>query len=111
MLRHGHNPDFILEAVSSWIPKNSEEYINWSDTYRGIAISSALGTVLDLIITSSYTTKFSSHLQLLLTLSHPRCAAALKEITFHSIKRDSNVYVCSLDATKVFDKVKFVKLF
>ena len=49
MLHHGHNPDYILEAVISSIPKNSKGDINSSDNYRGIALSSDLGKVLDLI--------------------------------------------------------------
>ena len=60
MLHHGHNPDYILEAVISSIPKNSKEDINSSDDYRGIALSSALGKVLDLIILSRYTSNLSS---------------------------------------------------
>ena len=39
------------------------------------------------------------------------CTADLKEIISHYTKRASNVYMCSLDATKAFDKVNFVILF
>ena len=39
------------------------------------------------------------------------CTSALKEIISHYTKRASNVYMCSLDATKAFDKVNFVNLF
>ena len=39
------------------------------------------------------------------------CTAALKEIIPHYTKRASNVYMCSLDAAKTFDKVNFVKVF
>ena len=46
MLHHGHNPDYILEAVISSIPKDTKGGINSSDNYRGIALSSALGKVL-----------------------------------------------------------------
>ena len=38
------------------------------------------------------------------------CTAALKESIYYT-KRASNVYMCSLDAIKAFDKVNFVKLF
>ena len=39
------------------------------------------------------------------------CISALKEIISHYTKRASNVYMCSLDATKAFDEVNFVKIF
>ena len=48
MLHHGHIAAYILEAVIYSIPKNSKGDINSSDNYRGIALSSALGIVLDL---------------------------------------------------------------
>ena len=108
MLHHGHNPDYILEAVISSIPKNSKGDINSSDNYRGIALSSALGKVLDLIILSRYTSNLSSSdLRFAFKAKHSTVmfTSALKEIISHYTKRASNVYMCSLDATKAFDKV------
>ena len=98
----------------SSIPKNSKGDINLSDNYRGIALSSALGKVLDLIILSRYTSNLSSSdLQFAFKAKHSTvmCISALKEIISHYTKQASNVYMCSLDATKAFDKVNFVKLF
>ena len=58
-LHQSHNPDYILEAVIS-ITKNSKGDINSSDNYRDIALYSAFGKVLDLIILSRYTSNLSS---------------------------------------------------
>ena len=54
MLRHGHNPDYIMEAIISSIPKNANSHISDSENYRGIALSSAIGKVLDIIIMNRY---------------------------------------------------------
>ena len=63
--------DYILEAVISSIPKNSKGDINPSDNYRGIALCSALGKVLDLIILSRYTSNLSfSDLQFVFKVKH-----------------------------------------
>ena len=114
MLHHGHNPDYILEAVISSIPKNSKGDVNSSDNYRGIALSSALGKVLDFIILSRFTSNLSSSdSQVAFKAKHSTvmCTAALKKIISHYTKRASNMYMCSLVATKAFDKVNLVKLF
>ena len=97
MLHHGHNPDYILEAVISSIPKDSKGDINSSANYRGIALSSALGKVLDLIILSRYTSNLSSSdLQFAFKAKHSTvmCTSALKEIISHYTKRASNVHMC-----------------
>ena len=114
MLHHGYSPDYILEAVISSIPKNSKGDINSSDNYRGNALCSALGKVLDLIILSRYTSNLSfSDLQFAFKVNHSTvmCTSSLQEMISHYTKRASNVYMCSLDAIKAFDKVNFVKLF
>ena len=95
----------------------ADKLLGGNDNYdndRGIALSSALGKVLDLISLSRYTSNLSSSdLQFAFKAMHSTvmCTSALKEIISHYIKRASNVYMCSLDATKAFDKVNFVKLF
>ena len=39
------------------------------------------------------------------------CSLVFHEIINHYLKNGSNVYSCLLDATKVFDKVHYGKLF
>lgn len=114
MLRHGYNPEYILEAVISSIPKNIRGDISSSENYRGIALASALGKILDIIIMKRYKQNLSSDdLQFAFKDKHSTvmCTAALKEIVSHYTTRGSNLYLCSLDATKAFDKVNFVKMF
>ena len=102
------SPGFV--AFADKLLRGNDNY----DNYRGIALSSALGKVLDLFILSRYTSNLSSNdLQFAFKAKHSTvmCTSALKEIISHYTKRASNVYMCSLDATKAFDKVNFVKLF
>ena len=114
MLRHGHNPDCIMEAIISSIPKNANGQISDSENYRGIALSSAIGKVLDIIIMNRYSNELmSSNLQFSFKPKHSTvmCTAAMREIFSHYTSRSSRVYMCALDATKAFDKVNFPKLF
>ena len=49
MLSHGFTPEDMIWAVITSIPKNVKESIICSENYRGIALSSILGKVFDLI--------------------------------------------------------------
>ena len=114
MLRHGHNPDYIMEAIISSIPKNANGHTSDSENYRGIALSSAIGKVLDIIIMNRYSNELmSSDVQFSFKPKHSTvmCTAAMREIVSHYTSRSSRVYMCALDATKAFDKVNFPKLF
>ena len=114
MLRHGYNPDYMLEAIISSIPKNRKESLNCSENYRGIAMCSALCNVFDSIIIKRYYDQLMSNdLQFSFKVKHSTvtCTATLKEIASHYNAKGSQVFMCMLDATKAFDKVDFVKLF
>ena len=114
MLRHGYNPDYMLEAIISSIPKNRKESLNCSENYRGIALCSALCKVFDSIIIKRYYDQLMSNdLQFSFKAKHSTvmCTATLKEIASHYNAKGSQVFMCMLDATKAFDKVDFVKLF
>ena len=114
MLRHGYNPEYMLEAIISSIPKNAKESIQCSENYRGIALRSALSKVFDNIIIQRFSDKLmSSDMQLSFKAQHSTvmCTCAVKEIAAHYSEKRSNLYVCLLDASKAFDKVNFVKLF
>ena len=49
MLRHGYVPKAMLLSTITPIPKNRRKSLNDSNNYRGIALSSGLGKVLDYI--------------------------------------------------------------
>ena len=114
MLSHGFTPEDIIRAVITSIPKNVKESVACSENYRGIALSSILGKVFDLIIIQRYGHALSSSdLQFSFKERHSTvmCSAAIKEATSHYLQNQSDVYACMLDATKAFDKVSFTKLF
>ena len=114
MLRHGYNPEYMLEAIISSIPKNAKESIQCSENYRGIALCSALSKVFDHIMIQRFSDKLmSSDMQFSFKAQHSTvmCTCAVKEIAAHYNEKGSNVYVCMLDASKAFDKVNFVKSF
>ena len=103
----------MIRAVITSIPKNVKESVACSENYRGIALSSILGKVFDLIIIQRYGHALSSSdLQFSFKerYSTVMCSAAIKEVTSHYLQK-SYVYACMLDATKAFDKVSFTKLF
>ena len=114
MLRHGHNPDYIMEAIISTIPKNANGHISDSENYRGIALSSAIGKVLDIIIMNRYSNELmSSNLQFSFKPKHSTvmCTAAMRKIVSHYTSRSSRVYMCALDAIKAFDRSIFLNYF
>ena len=114
MLRHGYNPEYMLEAIISFIPKNAKESIQCSENYRDIALCSALSKVFDHIIIQMFSDKWmSSDMQFSFNAQHSTIMStcAVKEIAACYNEKGSNVYVCMLDASKAFEKVNFVKLF
>ena len=54
MFMHGYVPHNMLIYTFVPIPKNRKKFINDSDNYRGIALSSVLGKVLDWVILKRY---------------------------------------------------------
>ena len=56
MFRHGHTLDYVIKAIISSIPKNARD----SENDRGIALSSAIGKMLDIIVTNRYSNELMS---------------------------------------------------
>ena len=50
MISHGYAPKQLLMATIIPIIKNKRKSVNDSDNYRGIALSTAIGKLVDLII-------------------------------------------------------------
>ena len=81
MLSHGYTPEYMIRAVITSIPKNVKESVACSENYRGIALSSILGKVFDLIIIQRYGHALSSSdLQFSFKERHSTvmCSAAIK---------------------------------
>ena len=53
MLKHGYAPEDMLMSTVVPIPKNKKKSLNDSNNYRGIALSSIIGKVLELLILNS----------------------------------------------------------
>ena len=84
------------------------------DNYRGIALCSALCKVIDLIIIDKYSDKLlTSELQFAFKSDHSTsmCTSIFKDVCSYYQSRNSDVYVCLLDASKAFDRVHYGKLF
>jgi len=114
MLIHGHTPSSLLEATISSIPKDVRGDLCSGDNYRGIALCSALCKLIDLIIIDKHGDKLMTcDLQFAFKGKHSTtmCHTVLKEVASYYNSRNSNVYLCMLDASKAFDRVHYGKLF
>ena len=114
LLNHGYMPEQLLSSVITPIPKNSKGNLSDLNNYRGIALSCALGKIIDTWIMLKYSSvlKSSDH-QFAFKAEHSTsmCTLTLKEIIKYFTNKGSIVYVCLLDASKAFDRLKFSCLF
>ena len=112
--KHGHMPeDTLLSSISS-IPKDSRASLCDSDNYRGIALSSCLAKIHDIIILNKYSAELcTSEMQYAFKSKHGTvmCTLALKEVTRYYQRCGSDVYVGMIDASKAFDRIRHDKLF
>jgi hypothetical protein len=114
MLVHGHQPTALLMATIASVPKDSRGNMCSDANYRGIALSSSIGKVLDrLFIYKNLQNLCTSDLQFAYKkkLSTTTCTLVMKEIIKYYMDNQSNVYSCLIDATKAFDKIHHDKLF
>ena len=75
---------------------------------------SSLCKIIDLVIIDKYCDKLmTSDLQFAFKKDHSTsmCTSVLKEVCSYYLAKDTDVYVCLLDASKAFDRVHFGKLF
>ena len=109
--------DIIHELLLSWIisiPKGMKSSLHDSNYYRGISLFNAICKVYAHAITFLCYNKFiNSDMQFGFKANHSTvmCSLVYHEIINHYLKHCSNVYSCSLDASKAFDKVHNGKLF
>ena len=112
--RHGYMPcDLLLSTLCS-IPKDVRANICSSDNYRGIALSSCLTKIFDLIVLNRYKNELStSDMQFAFKGKHgtTMCTLVMKEVMSHFKRNGSAVYAGLIDASKAFDRVRHDKLF
>ena len=113
MFKHSFVPSCLLLSTIIPIPKGSGSSNN-SNNYRGIALASCLGKIVDRIILEKYENSFcTSDLQFGFKkgVSTNTCTYVFKETVNYYTNENSNVYSVLLDASKAFDRVNFCKLF
>ena len=112
--RHGYMPGELLLSTLHSIPKDCRAYICDSDNYRGIALSSCMTKIYDLVILKKYSRELStSDMQYAFKkkLGTSMCTLVLKEVMSYFKRNKTNVYLGLIDASKAFDRVRHDKLF
>ena len=112
MLSHGHSPECLNMSTLIPIPKDGD--ICCSDNYRGIALSSCVVKLMEIILMSKSNTSIAtSELQFAYKAKHStsQCTLLLKETVNYYLNRNSDVYGCLIDASKAFDRIQHDKLF
>ena len=111
---HGHLPDSMLAVVLVPIIKDRAGRIDQLDNYRPIALASVLSKVVESIILS----RISMYLQTLPNqfgfkskLGTDTCIYVLKEIIDNYSRLNGCTFMCFLNASKAFDRVKHSVLF
>ena len=114
MLIHGYTPKGMLLSVIIPIPKDTRKSLNKSDNYRGIALSSPLGKLMDWVFLLRQKEAFSSsdyQFGYKTNSSTTKCTFVVNEVISYFINNGSSVYSVLLDASKAFDRVHYIKLF
>jgi hypothetical protein len=114
MFIHGHQPDLLTVATLISIPKDMNADVCCDSNYRGIALSSALGKLFDLVFVMRNNDKLNfSQFQFAFKakMSTTMCTLVLKEVLKYYHNYKTAVHTCFLDASKAFDRVRHDKLF
>ena len=113
-LTHGHISNLLLKCSLVPIPKDMNSSISDSSNYRAIAMSALLMklydvTMLELAQPEQYVSQYQ--FGFMKNTSASMCTWTVSESINYFTNRGSPVYVCLLDLTKAFDRVKLSKLF
>ena len=112
--KHGHLPCELLVSTLTSIPKNIRHNVCDIENYRGIALSSCVSKIHDIIILNRYSQHFStSHMQYAFKDKHgtTMCTLMLKEIASYYKRNKSETFIAMVDASKAFDRIRHDKLF
>ena len=111
---HGSVPDGFLSCTIRPVPKGLNTNKSDSSNFRGIALSSLYGKILDNIVLSRYCDiLMSSELQFGFKAKHSTnmCSMILKEAVSYYRQHQTPVFCTFLDASKAFDRLHYCKLF
>lgn len=114
MIIHAHAVKSFCVSTMVPIPKDKRGNLSDSQNYRGIALGSIVYKVLELCIIDKQLNLL--HCDDLMfaykqKLSTIHCVGAVKETISYYLAKNSNVYMCMLDASKAFDRVYLPLLF
>jgi len=114
MLHHGYAaPNLRLSTIIP-IVKNKQASMNDSSNYRGVALSSSIAKLMDIIIIRSHSKALKTsdfQFGFKVKSSTVQCTFVFDEIVNYYTKSEGNVYATLLDASKAFDHVQYEQLF
>ena len=114
ILTHGYQPKMLLLPTITSIPKDNRKSVCDSSNYRGIALCSSLGKLLDIIMLHRYRDLLqTSDMQYAYKQKHSTaiCSLVVKEVINYYLNNDSEVFSSCVDASKAFDRVQHDQLF
>ena len=112
-LTHGVSPDCLVSCTVVPIPKGRNVNLSVSSNFRGIALSSVFGKLLDNIVLERCSDLLSScdlQVGFKTNSSANMCSLVLKETINYYRHNQSPVSCTFLNATKAFDRVQHCKL-
>ena len=114
MLHHSYSSQLFWLSTIIPIPKTSNKDLSMSENYRGIALGSIFTKIFDnCIISAECLALNSDDLQFAYKsgCSTTQCVSVLCETIDYYVHNESDVYICSIDASKAFDRVNILLLF
>ena len=111
---HGFVPDKFRCGSTVPIIKDKLGNINSVNNYRPITLSPIISKMFEYCVLNSFEYFLSSNQLQFGFKKNSNCSRAifvLSQVVDYFVKRKSNVFLASLDATKAFDRVNHVKLF
>ena len=112
---HGFLPDNMISVIIVPIIKDKKAKINSKDNYRHVALASVLSKVAEMILldrmAEHLVTNNCNQFGFKPKLGTDMCIYTLKEIIDSYKRLNGCVFMCFLDASKAFDRVKHSVLF
>ncbi len=114
VITDGYNPMYLLIGTLVSLPKDTRGNICDSDNYRRICLCSCITKVLEWCMMLRYSDKLAtSGLQFSFKYGHftTMCSLITKEVVKYYWNRHSRVHAAFIDASKAFDRIRYVHLF